>query len=409
MFKKKIILVLAVVLLVVPVLLVPVSAANTFKAVSYRDIYSELYSANGYNFYTFSAPVKSYSAYGWRNSTGEIGESIEGAASMADYFYTGINKSITFRNFYNGTVLRVNDIPNYTQMTIKIIYSAWSLIGETAYTHPIAQIGITYLDTNYNAVKTQKYEFGQDYDTGVLQCDMIMDIPSNAQYCRFYVVWSHIKSLTVNENPIMWEILDWTMKIGVPVQAVEDAEEQDRHNQIVDQNNQMIDQNDTIIDQNDQMIDQNDTIIDQNDQMIDQMETLPGEIGNEIQGVIDKEDQEAQQSGEGAAGEIMDIVPDESQGFMNALGSLVGALSYNGTAAKLPVPAIVLPAIPGVMDELKLTDKLEVDFGYWVQQIPGDVIEIVQIICTIALIVYCFKELYSTISYAMTLKGGGNE
>lgn len=403
MFKKKIITLLAAVLLLVPVLLVPVSAA-TYNVVSYRDIYSEMYSSNGYNFYTFSAPNDSYHVYTKIQSTGKVVETIDGAPALADYYYKGINKSITFYNFSNGTWLRVDDIPNYTQMSIYIRYAAYSLINETGYTHPIAQIGITYYDSNQRSIGTQQYHFNRDWDniTGELQCDMIMDIPSNAKFCRLYVIWSHIKSTVADDDPIMWDILQWTMKIGVPEQAVEDAEEQDRHNQIVDQNNQMINQNQTIIDQNG-------TMIDQNDQMIDQMESLPGDIGDEFESVIQKEDDKAQQSGEGAAGDLMEIIPDKSQGFMDAIGGLVAALSYDGTNAKLPVPAIVLPAIPGVMDELKLTDKLEVDFGYWVQQIPSNVIEVVQIICTIALIVYCFKELYSTIAYAMTLKGGGAE
>ena len=83
-------------------------------------------------------------------------------------------------------------------------------------------------------------------------------------------------------------------------------------------------------------------------------------------------------------------------------------MSYSGTDAKLPVPAITIPAIPGVMDAIQLTDELYVDFGYWVQQLPSGVLELVQILCTIALIVYCFKELYGMIAYAMTLKGGGS-
>lgn len=140
----------------------------------------------------------------------------------------------------------------------------------------------------------------------------------------------------------------------------------------------------------------------------DMLEDMPEEFGNEMQGVIDSEKQEVSNAGDSAAGELMDIIPNESQGFMDAIQSLVSSMSYSGTDAKLPVPAITIPAIPGVMDAIQLTDELSVDFGYWVQQLPGGVLKLVQILCTIALIVYCFKELYGMIAYAMTLKGGGS-
>lgn len=140
----------------------------------------------------------------------------------------------------------------------------------------------------------------------------------------------------------------------------------------------------------------------------EKLDALPGEFGNEMEGVIDSEKQEASDAGDSAAGDLMEMIPNESQGFMDAIQSLVSSMSYSGTDAKLPVPAITIPAIPGVMDAIQLTDELSVDFGYWVQQLPGGVLKLVQILCTIALIVYCFKELYGMIAYAMTLKGGGS-
>jgi len=139
----------------------------------------------------------------------------------------------------------------------------------------------------------------------------------------------------------------------------------------------------------------------------EKLDQMPEQIGDEFQGVMDKEKEEASNAADGAAGEMLNIIPNESQGFMDALNGLISAMSYNGTDAKLPIPAIKLPAIKGVMPEIKLTDKLYVDFGEWVSQMPNNVLTVVQVVGTIALIVYCFKELYGTISYAFTLKGGG--
>ena len=48
----------------------------------------------------------------------------------------------------------------------------------------------------------------------------------------------------------------------------------------------------------------------------------------------------------------------------------------------------------------------QIDFGFWVAKIPGPVLTLVQVVLTIALIVFAFKELYRILSYAMTLKGG---
>jgi len=138
------------------------------------------------------------------------------------------------------------------------------------------------------------------------------------------------------------------------------------------------------------------------------LEELPGQVGDEMQGVLDAEKEQASNAGDSAAGELMDIIPNESEGFMEAVKKLVNAMSYQGTAAQLPIPPIVLPAIKGVMPQIKLTDTLYVNFGYWVNKLPPDVLQLVQILATIALIVYCFKELYGTIAYALTLKGGGS-
>ena len=151
----------------------------------------------------------------------------------------------------------------------------------------------------------------------------------------------------------------------------------------------------------------NDKISNQIDSVQQDVQALPGQIGNEFQGIIEQENQAANEAGNSSTGELTGVVPDDSQGFINAIRNLASSMSYNGTTAVLPVPSIVLPSISGVMDEAKLTDELSVDFGYWIQKIPDNILQLVRILCTIALIVFCFKELYSCISYALTLKGGG--
>lgn len=83
-------------------------------------------------------------------------------------------------------------------------------------------------------------------------------------------------------------------------------------------------------------------------------------------------------------------------------------MSYSGTQCAWTFPALYLPEIPGVMSRTQLTSEKPIDFAYWVNQIPSDVLLLVRSVLTIALIGYCFKEFYGVIEYVLTMRGGGN-
>lgn len=117
----------------------------------------------------------------------------------------------------------------------------------------------------------------------------------------------------------------------------------------------------------------------------------------------EQEKQEASSGGQGAADQLTQAIPDYSQEFSAGIKDLVDAMSYEGIDAKFIFPSISLPAIPGVMKSYKLSDELEVDLGAWVLKLPDKILSLVQTLGTLALVVYCFKELYSLVSYAMTL------
>lgn len=134
------------------------------------------------------------------------------------------------------------------------------------------------------------------------------------------------------------------------------------------------------------------------------------------QAIIDNQNQiqqneknETQTQGEDSVNDVSGAIEDKSSGFVSAIGNLVNSMSYNGTACAWKFPALKLPAIDGVMGEIKLTDEKPIDFEYWVNKIPSNVLLLVRSLLTIALIVYCFKELYNTIAYVLTLKGGGSD
>lgn len=125
--------------------------------------------------------------------------------------------------------------------------------------------------------------------------------------------------------------------------------------------------------------------------------------------LAEKEKTETQNQGEGSVNDVSGAIEDKSAGFISSIGNLVSAMSYNGTSCAWKFPALKLPAIDGVMSEIKLSDEKPIDFEYWVNKIPSNILLLVRSVLTIALIVYCFKELYNTISYVLTLKGGGND
>ena len=122
----------------------------------------------------------------------------------------------------------------------------------------------------------------------------------------------------------------------------------------------------------------------------------------------DKEKEEATTQGSSSVSQGEAAIEDKGAGFTNSLNGLVSSMSYTGTEAAWKFPSIKLPAIPGVMDEIKLTDELPIDFSQWVSAIPSGILLLIQSICTIGLIVYCFKELYSTIAYVLTLRKDDN-
>ena len=133
------------------------------------------------------------------------------------------------------------------------------------------------------------------------------------------------------------------------------------------------------------------------------------------QSIIDNQNQLAEQektetenSGNNSINDVSGSVPDKSAGMLSALQSLSNAVSYTGTTAKWTFPQMYIPAIAGVTDRINLNPEMEIDFTYWVNQIPDDIMTLISALATIGLVVFAFKELYGLISYVLTLKGGGN-
>lgn len=122
----------------------------------------------------------------------------------------------------------------------------------------------------------------------------------------------------------------------------------------------------------------------------------------------EQQKQEAEIQGGNSTSQGMDAIEDKGAGFTDSLGGLVSSMSYSGTECAWNFPEVKLPAISGVMDEIVLMESQPIDFAQWVNAIPNDILIVVQSLLTIGLIVYCFKELYSTIAYVLTLRKDDN-
>lgn len=147
-------------------------------------------------------------------------------------------------------------------------------------------------------------------------------------------------------------------------------------------------------------------IVDQQQQTNDKLDELPGEIGDEMQEVIDKENEKHESEGNKFVDQLLDILPDPSQDVLAALGSLAGATGYTGTDAVLSIPAIVLPGISGLFPETVIWGGDQLDFGEYLDVLPSSLLTLVQSLFTIAIVLFCVFELKGIISYCLTLRSG---
>lgn len=133
-------------------------------------------------------------------------------------------------------------------------------------------------------------------------------------------------------------------------------------------------------------------------------------IFNYLKESPEQQRQEAQTQGNNSTSQGMNAIEDKGGDFANSLGGLTSSMNYSGTECAWEFPEVKIPAISGVMDEVVLIKRQPIDFSVWVNAIPSDILIVVQSLCTIGLIVFCFKELYGTIEYVLTLrKGGGSD
>lgn len=80
----------------------------------------------------------------------------------------------------------------------------------------------------------------------------------------------------------------------------------------------------------------------------------------------------------------------------DAITPIITACGYNGTDSKWQFPAMSIPAIPGLFDEIQLTEAQDIDLtAYATLYIPETLLMLVRSLLTAGLIMFAIKELMS--------------
>ena len=151
---------------------------------------------------------------------------------------------------------------------------------------------------------------------------------------------------------------------------------------------------------------QTDKIDDSLNELNEDLNEDMSELNQGVEELITQGQAEYNSAVSGAADSLNVItgIENKGEGIISAMGSLISALSYNGTECNWKLPEVYIPAIPNVIDRTLLFKDSEIDFEFWINKIPDNIMTVIKALSTLALIVYCFKELYGTLSYVFTLK-----
>lgn len=142
------------------------------------------------------------------------------------------------------------------------------------------------------------------------------------------------------------------------------------------------------------------------------VENLP----DRIKEVLEKHDQDVknESSTEGndkidqAINALKNAIPVSS--VKDAITPLMTACNYEGTNSVWTFPSITIPAIPGLFDEMKLSDEQSFDLSTYADEyIPETLLQLVRYLMTAGLILFAIKELMSIISQIFGGSGGGGD
>lgn len=119
-------------------------------------------------------------------------------------------------------------------------------------------------------------------------------------------------------------------------------------------------------------------------------------IDNQNQ-LAEQEKQDIESSKNDSVDGATEAMPD-SEGFGDIFDKFVQCIDHTSTTATLDIPEIYIPAISNILPKTVLYKGGKADFNQVVDMIPTTILTLIQALCTLALIVFAFKELWELIS-----------
>ena len=348
---------------------------------------------------------------GTRFST-SYGQSISYSTKMADFD----NEHVVCWVFGNDYYLEVAGIPSDSLIDCHMIFGI--IVGNASQTFDaLGNLFLKTYDSNYQLI--DNISVANDMiDNGIdaVVFDMTCEIPSvllkGATYWRLDFTAEINDVANESDTTIISVTCGSTdVSIEIPYSSVYQLQQQgEKTNQLLDQIDKQMAANgeklDDVIEQGQINAGKLDDVNQNLDDVNQNLEQLPGQIGDQMQGIIDAENNKAESDGNKFVDQILAALPDPSTKVLASFKTLTDATSYTGTDAKMPIPALVVPKVGDLIPETTLWGGAEFDFGEYMQIIPENILVLVQSLFTIAIVLFCVYELIGLIRYCLVLRGG---
>lgn len=380
-------LILAVCLFLVMLCAAPALAATT--VLNYEDYVTNIEVDGDNDLVNLSFPLDWFSWCLYSRDGGTLLDARAGQSYGWHYDASAILRAYPLG--YSVNSLGLSNIPSGTMGSLKFRINS----NGAGFNTPVLSIYVRYFDVSGNLLFTHIFSdmpFEADTETEI---EFTINAPKSAYSCDFEVAFVGISPLAP-DGIIEFEVVSFDVKMSLSSLY--------RMQQEIGKTNKILTEVEKQLEQNGQTLEE---VLQQQQQTNDKLDKLPGQIGDEMQGVIENEKQEATSSGDKFVDQILDALPDPSTQVLASLKSLTDATSYTGVDAKLQIPALVMPAVGSLIPETVLWSGAEFDMGSYMDLLPEALVTVVQSLFTIAIVLYCVYELIGLISFCLTLRGGG--
>lgn len=144
-----------------------------------------------------------------------------------------------------------------------------------------------------------------------------------------------------------------------------------------------------------------------NQDIIDNQDANTDKVIQSQKDQYEQEKQETENAGNDSVDSLLGAIPGDTDGLLNSFGNLINCMTTTEQKTKFSFGSLKTPSIMGI-PSYTLVEDISLDLGRYEKENPTfkTILILVRALLTIALIIYCFKELYSTIQYVLTLRKG---